>query len=441
MKEQIVPNKMQKIAPNASAPTVRVTTLGCKVNFCDGNALLAALVTAGFAATADGRPADVEVLNTCAVTSRSVQKARCLIRRVRAANPSAVVLVTGCAARLPERALHSIPEADDVCLSAPDVLAWLGGRYGIDTPGRPAQGGLDPGRTRAFVKVQDGCEAFCSYCVVPLVRGACRSVEPEMAAALVREAVERGYREVVLCGIHLGHYGRDLSGVSLAGLVRDVAALPGRFRVRLSSIEPLEVTPELLQVMSAGDRFCPHLHLPLQSGSDAVLKAMRRPYTAGQYLEIVEMARKILNNPAITTDIMVGFPGETEADHLSTLEVAARAGFARVHTFVFSPRRGTSAADMPGRVPAPDARRRSLEVRAACASTALRFRKTLVGTTAEVIVESAAGGFAEGLCRRYQRVRFPGGRELIANAASVYIIGDGGAGGVLEARPASREEA
>jgi len=406
---------------NKSPASVNVRTLGCKVNFCDGNALAGALAAAGFPTAAPGRPADVEIVNTCAVTARSVQKARTLIRRLRAANATGVVLVTGCAARMEGAASAAVPEADAVCPSPEDVVAWLKERYSLVAEPLIPAGGFDPARTRVFIKVQDGCASFCSFCVVPFVRGKPKSLELPRALGLLREAVARGYREIVLCGVHLGQYGRDLSGVSLVELMAQAAALDGDFRLRLSSVEPLDLSDEVLAVMSSNPRFCPHLHLPLQSGSDRVLKAMRRPYNISQYMNALDRARASLDNPAITTDIMVGFPGETGKDFELTLDAIRNAGFARGHVFVFSPRPLTQAYNLPERVAAAEARQRSLAARSACGRTALAFRNTLVATTAEIIVEEISGGFAHGLCARYQRVAVPGAARLKGSLVRVLI--------------------
>ncbi len=401
--------------------SVRVHTLGCKVNFCDSNAMCQALLDAGFRLAASA-PADVEILNTCAVTARSVAKARTLIRRIRSENPRAFLLVTGCAARLPGEVLSSIGEANAVCPTSEDAVDQVLGHFGGG--GHTAlSGGFDLGRTRAFVKIQDGCESFCTYCVVPHVRGNLRSLDGKAVVSLVEKALCEGFREVVLCGVHLGHYGRDLAGTTFADILRLVAAVPGDFRIRLSSIEPLEITREILDMMASARVFCPHLHLPLQSGSDRVLRAMNRPYTAESFLETVATARATLNNPAITTDIMVGFPGETDEDFAATLDVARKAAFARAHVFIFSPREGTPAATMRPLVPHEEGARRSRLVREASARTAADYRATLVGTTAEVVVEAVSNGFAEGFCARYQRIRFPAGGELTGSLASVYIEG------------------
>ena len=403
------------------------------MNFCDGGELVEALARAGFRTAEGNEPADVEVVNTCALTVRSVQKARMLVRQVRAGGPESIVIVTGCAARLAEGAFAGMKEADAVCASMGEVVDWVTARRGGGKP-EPSTGRGDARRTRAFVKVQDGCEANCSYCVVPLVRGRAKSTPVEEAVRKIREAAERGHREVVICGIHLGWYGRDVGGESLAGLLERVGRVEGEFRVRLSSIEPLEVTGELLGVMAGSERFCAHLHLPMQSGSDAVLRAMGRPYTLADYERVVERARKALNNPAITTDIMVGFPGESEGDHERTVEAARGIGFARGHVFVYSAREGTHAAEMGGRVDARTARRRSSEVREGCARTAAAFRMSLVGSRANVLVERACGGEAEGLCERYQRVRVRTRSTRAGEVVRVFIVGEVTGQGILEGR-------
>jgi threonylcarbamoyladenosine tRNA methylthiotransferase MtaB len=391
------------------------------VNACDSNALLDAALAGGFVRAREGQPADVIIVNTCAVTGRSTAKTRGLVRRAAADDEGALIIVTGCAVRIKDELLMGMPEVDFFAPSTREALDFLGRRCGFDLVLRT--GGLDPERTRAFIKVQDGCDSFCSYCVVPYVRGKPQSIALADVMATVRETVARGYREIILSGIHLGQYGKDTGISQLPRLLSEVAAAPGDFRVRLSSIEPLEVTDEVLSIMGSSERFCPHLHLPLQSGSDRILAAMRRPYDRDRYLAVVERAREALNNPAITTDIMVGFPGETEADHAETLDLVKRAGFARAHAFIYSPRPGTAAAAFPDRVAGEVARRRSREVRAAAAATARAYRKDLVGTVAEVLPEEVVGRQVEGFCRRYQRIRFAGGAELIGVPVQVCIIG------------------
>lgn len=415
------PEKWQKMAKIDAPPTIRAYTLGCKVNFCDTNALLEAAIAAGFVRAAEGSQADAVVVNACAVTSHSIAKTRALVRRVRARQREAIILLTGCAVKANEPQLLAMKEVDHFFREPNEALAWLGRWYGLNP--QPHSGGLDPERTRAFLKIQDGCDSFCSYCIVPIVRGKPQSLAPSSVMAALRRAVAGGYREIILSGIHLGHYGRDLEGVTLAALLKQIAGEEGDFRVRLSSIEPLEATEPLLATMALSKRFCPHLHLPLQSGSDRVLSEMRRPYNRQKYMEVVGTARRMLDNPAITTDIMVGFPGETEDDHRRTLDAIAEIGFARSHVFVYSPRPGTAAAALPDRVDPNTARRRSRQARDAALEAARRFREGLVGTVARVLPEEMVAGRREGFCERYQRVRFAGEMGLEKRFADVYISG------------------
>ena len=433
--------KIVEMHKKTRRPTFRARTFGCKVNFCDTAALAETLEKCGFRRVCDGQIPDVEIVNTCAVTARGVQKARRLIRKLRASNPNAFIVVTGCAVRMSEEHLLHMDEPDRLAPDPPQAAEELCRRFGLDPPGAIG-GGVDPDRTRTFVKVQDGCNAFCSYCVVPYVRGRERSIPVREVLESVKAALESGHREIVLSGTHLGRYGANCEGDGLRELLARIAALGDGFRVRLSSIEPLEVSDELLDMMGSSKIFCPHLHLPLQSGSDAILSAMGRPYTSEDFLETLDRIRNRLHDPAITTDILVGFPGETDADHRRTLEVAGRAGFSRAHVFVFSPRPGTPAEKLAGRVEGGIARRRSREVRRLCAESAAVYRRRLVGRVAEVLPEKSTGGMIEGLCRRYQRVRFKGSNDLLGRLVPIYIIGVGEARGqALEGRIASGREA
>jgi threonylcarbamoyladenosine tRNA methylthiotransferase MtaB len=255
----------------------------------------------------------------------------------------------------------------------------------------------------------------------------------------VREAVEGGRNEIVLCGTHLGRYGKETGNISLVTLITEIDRFDAPFRVRLSSIEPLEVSDELLEVMGSSKKVCPHLHIPLQSGSDRILEAMRRPYGAALFLSTLKRARAALSNPAITTDIMAGFPGEAEEDHRLTIELARRAGFARAHVFVFSPRPATAAETLDGRVASETARRRAAEIREVCGASAMEFRDGLVGRTVEVLGEVVSHGWAEGFCRRYQRVKFRGNGQPVGRLTRICIMRQG-PDGVLEGRTVPQEK-
>lgn len=334
---------------------LKTLTLGCKVNQYETEWVRQSLHTAGYTDARDDESADLCIVNTCTVTSEGDSKSRQVIRRMARENPGARIVVTGCyATRAPEE-VAALPQVAEVVTDKrelPDLL----GRFGVvDIPT-----GISTyaHRTRAYVKVQDGCLLRCSYCIIPHVRPNVSSRPINEIVSEVERLTANGFREVILTGIHLGHYGVESNWnkpkelwTRLSHLLEALAKLPGNFRVRLSSIEATEVTRELIDVMAAhGDRVCPHLHLCLQSGSDRILRAMRRRWSSKMFLSRCELLRSRLDNPAITTDVIVGFPGETEEDFQATLETSRAAGFCKIHGFPFSARKGTPAATMPDQV-------------------------------------------------------------------------------------------
>jgi len=373
--------------------TVRTHTLGCKVNQYETEFVRQALVGIGYRDAAEGEPADLCLVNTCTVTAEGDAKSRQTIRALARKNPGARLVVMGCyAARAPEE-VAAIPGVAEVVRDRrelPDLLARQGV---VDLP----TGISDfPHRQRAYVKVQDGCLLSCSFCIIPSVRPGMSSRPPAHILDEVRRLVDRGYRELVFTGIHLGHYGVDFNRgrpktdwVRLASLLEQVAALPGDFRVRLSSIEATEVTRELLAVMGAhAERICPHLHISMQSGSDRVLARMRRRWGARRFLERCGLAKQTLDQPALTTDIIVGFPGETDEEFAETCQTAAEAGFAKIHIFPFSPRRGTPAATMPDQVSAEVRNERVARLQQLEQRLQTRYFESLVGRRLRVLVES-----------------------------------------------------
>ncbi len=274
-----------------------------------------------------------------------------------------------------------------------------------------------------MLKVQDGCPEACAYCIVPLVRPAVRSTPAEEAVRQLAALVAEGYREVVICGIHLGLYGADLAPrTGLVDLLERMLTVPGLGRLRLSSIAPLEVSDRLLAlVQSEPERLCPHIHVSLQSGDDGVLARMGRPYTTGEFLDVVRRIREALPLPAVTTDVLVGFPGETEEAFAGTLRLCRQTGFSRIHAFPFSPRPGTRAAAMPDHVPRETIRARRRAVSALGDALAARYRESLVGRTARVVLETLhPDGSADGLSQRYVRVHVRG--PLPAGAARREIL-------------------
>ncbi len=372
---------------------LRVTTLGCKVNQYETELVRQGLQRVGFEDCAQGDQADVCIVNTCTVTNQGDVKSRQVIRRMARENPAARIVVMGCyATRAPDEVakLPGVAEVVTDKRELPDLMS----RFGVvDVPT-----GLDgfSGRHRAYVKVQDGCLLRCSYCIIPHVRPKLTSRPLTHIVDEVRRLTEAGHREVVLSGIHLGHYGVDWNRnkpreewTRLSDLVRQLCQLPGDFRIRLSSIEATEVTRSLIGVMTEySDRLVPHVHLCLQSGSDSVLRRMRRRWGTRMFLDRCRMLNEALNKPAITTDIIVGFPGETETEFQQTLQTCRAAGFSKIHAFPFSARRGTPAAEMPDQLPG-DLKNQRVHQLAELESELRRdYFASLVGESVQVLVES-----------------------------------------------------
>ena len=334
---------------------LKTYTLGCKVNQYETEFVRQGLLRAGYQDVPEGETADVCIVNTCTVTAEGDSKSRQVIRRLNKDNPQARIVVMGCyATRAPEevRRLPGVVEVVTDKRELPDLL----GRHGVvDLP--TGISGLT-GHRRAFVKVQDGCLLNCSYCIIPHVRPQMYSRQLEEVLREIEGLEQNGYQEVVLTGIHLGHYGVDFNRglprqdwTRLATLVRQICRRTNHLRVRLSSIEATEVTRELIDVMAEhADRVCPHLHVCLQSGSDRILRLMRRRWCSKRIIDRCHMVAQRLSLPAFTTDVIVGFPGETAADFAATERVCRQIGFAKLHVFPFSPRRGTAAAEMSEQV-------------------------------------------------------------------------------------------
>jgi threonylcarbamoyladenosine tRNA methylthiotransferase MtaB len=391
--------------------TVRFITFGCKANQYDTQVLREALARRGWS-EADG-DAELVVMNTCTVTAEAGRKARQLARRIARENPSTKIAMTGCLAESEPEILRELPGVEWVLGNGEakrpiNFLRELGHDVDPEELGIPAGITEFSGHTRAFLKIQDGCDMACAFCIIPSVRGKSRSrPAPELAAEVLR-LVAAGHVEVVLCGIHIGHWGRDL-GLELADLVRVLAELeavgpdgaPCDFRVRLSSIEATEVTPALLDVLAEHPaRVAPHLHMPLQSGDDEVLRRMNRWYRGDEYLEACARIRERLVEPAFTADVIVGFPGEEARHFANTARIVESVGFARLHVFPFSARPGTAAAEL-GAPPPPEAvRERRAELSELAHACGEAYRRRLSGLTERVVPE----GFA-GLSGRYQRVR------------------------------------
>ena len=396
--------------------SVRLVTFGCKANQYDTQLLREALVRRGLAE--HERDADLVVVNTCTVTAEAGRKARQLVRRLHREEPRTKIAVTGCLAESEPEVLRELPGVEWV-LGNGDAkrpahfLRAIGLAAEGDDPeelGVPAGITAFAGHTRAFVKIQDGCDHRCAFCIIPSTRGPSRSRDADELEREVEGLVRSGFVEVVLCGIHIGHWGRE-RGAALADLLERLVALeprdeqgrPLEFRLRLSSIEATEVCDRTVDLMaSRPERLAPHLHMPLQAGDDGVLERMNRWYDRRTYLEACDRIRSRLDRPAFTADVLVGFPGETDEAFERTLDAVRESGFARLHVFPFSPRPGTAAWDMDGRVPPPVVRERRARLSEVAAEVGDAYRRGLAGVRERVVLEGSAG-----LVGRYQRVRVP----------------------------------
>jgi threonylcarbamoyladenosine tRNA methylthiotransferase MtaB len=391
---------------------LKTWTLGCKVNQYETQYVREGLLSIGYRDAAPGESADLCVINTCTVTAEGDAKSRQVIRRLVRENPGARIVVMGCyATRAPDE-VTALPGVAEVITDKRALPDWLA-RLGVVV--RPTGISHFGDRHRAYVKVQDGCTLRCSYCIIPHVRPYQSSRPVDDVLDEVRQLLDHGYRELVLTGIHLGHYGVEGNGsrpqaesLRLAGLVRNIACLPGDFRIRVSSLEATEVTRELLAVMAEHPRkVCPHLHICLQSGSEAVLRRMGRRGGPRLLLDRCQLVRRMLDRPALTTDVMVGFPGETETDFEDTGRVLREAGFSKVHIFPFSARPDTPAAEMTGTVSPAVKAERSRRLAEIEAEQRERYFRSLVGRTLQVLVEAPRGaqdGFVVGTSCRYAPV-------------------------------------
>ena len=432
---------------------LKTITLGCKVNQYETEFVREGLLGIGYEDAIDQQPADLCIVNTCTVTNEGDSKSRQVIRRLARENPESKIVVMGCyATRAPEE-VASLPNVAEVVTDKrelPDLL----GRFGVvDVP--TGISGFAR-RHRAYVKVQDGCMLRCSFCIIPYVRPNLASRPAEHIVDEVRRLANGGHREVVLTGIHLGHYGVDWNRrlpkeewTRLSHLVRSLAELPGDFRVRLSSIEATEVTRELIAVMADHpEKVAPHLHISMQSGSDSVLRRMRRRWGAQRFVDRCGLLKERLERPAITTDVIVGFPGETDAEFAETVAVCREVGFSKIHMFPFSPRRGTPAAEMDDQVSKQTKHDRGVELARVEAELRDEYYASLEGMRLRVLVESRleqgeqnerAGASPPpapqhiGTSCRYAPVAVPA--ELAPIGQFVEVVAGGSNGSHLSARP------
>ncbi|MFW5897026.1 MAG: MiaB/RimO family radical SAM methylthiotransferase, partial [Bacillota bacterium] len=361
-----------------------------------------AFVDAGFRIVDFSQPADAFVINSCTVTATASRKSRQILRRAKRRHPGAVVALIGCYPEVAQKMGPGFPEYRTVFSLPADVLVGLvepedivGRVEGLLDSSLPEGDGFREISTvtRPVVVAQTGCDGRCTYCIIPTARGPLRSRPSGQVVEEVRGHVNAGVREIVLAGIHLGAYGKDgRSDMGLGGLVKSLTSIPGDWRLRLSSLEPMDLDSRLLERIVENPRVAPHLHLPLQSGCDAVLRRMGRTYTAGQYLDLINRARSRRSNLGVSTDIMVGFPGESECEHRESLEFVRSIGFTRTHVFPYSPRPGTPAAKLPNRVDGKTVRRRRDEFLTLAEESAMEFHRSQLGKTLRVLLEEEVEG-------------------------------------------------
>jgi threonylcarbamoyladenosine tRNA methylthiotransferase MtaB len=425
-----------------SGPRVAIVTLGCKVNAYDTAAIGERLIAAGCRLVPADAPADVVVINSCTVTNAADAEARRLARQARRDHPRARVVVTGCYAQTRPAEVARLEAVDHVIglgrlerlVEAVTAPAGIAERIDV-LPARRA-GDVStlgarsfPGHTRAFLKVQEGCDLFCTFCIVPMARGRSRSVEPRRVLAEVEAVAAGGFEEIVLTGVHLGGYGADLpGGFDLSRLVETIAERAAVARIRLSSIDPHEVSERLLHVMRDVPAVCDHLHVPLQAGDDGVLARMRRRYDAALARERLAMIREVLPGAQIGTDLIAGFPGEDDAAFERTLAFVAASPVTYAHVFPYSVRSGTTAAKLDGRVAAATIHERTRRLRGVCATAQETFLRGFDGTRAEVLVERRRDrrtGALRGYTRNYIRVTLTGPDALCGRRVPVRLAVDG----------------
>ena len=415
---------------------VTIATLGCRLNQVDSEDLAERLLANGYQVVdAEVPSVDVVVVNTCTVTARADASGRQAIRRAARRHPGARIVVTGCWAQTNPEAIARLELVDVVAGNAdkprlPQLIDRLLGRHApvatddaiLDIPPVATRAT----RARGFLKVQDGCRYRCAFCIVPLARGARRSVPPGVVLDRARAMVALGYRELTLTGVDLGNYGADLiPRTTLAAVLRGLVALSGLRWIRLSSVLPRYFTAELIDIVTGSSRIAPHLHVPLQSGSDAILRNMRRPYTVTMYRRLVERLVTARPDLGLGADVIAGFPGETEADAAATIALVESLPFSYLHVFGYSDRTGTAAASLPDRVDPRTVARRSATLRALGDVKSAVFTRRLLGATHAVMVlehRDRVRGDLVGLTGNYVEVGFEGADALKRTITRVKAI-------------------
>ena len=431
--------------------TVALETLGCRVNIYDSEALAELFRADGYEVVPFNTKADVYVINTCTVTNMGDRKSRQLISQARRKNPDAVIGVVGCYSQVAPEEIASL-EGVDIVLGSRNksrIVEFANrsratGEQLIEVTDVLTSHEFEPlevkdyqDHTRAFLKIQDGCNRFCSYCMIPYARGGISSKDRSQILDEINELVNHGFKEVILSGIHIASYGMDKrsveegillgkdKGYDLLDLLEELETVDGLLRIRIGSIEPTFFQGERLKRISRLKKLCPHFHLSLQSGSDSVLKRMNRRYTAAEYEEVVRALRREIPNVSITTDIIVGFPGETDLEHQETLEFLKRIALTKTHIFKYSPRQGTPAASMSNQIHGTIKEERSRELQNLSNKNEENFHQAMVGGKHLVLLERWDGQFAKGFTENYVEVEIEASEDLSGQIVKCKIISAG----------------
>jgi len=416
----------------------KIATLGCKVNQFETQALETMLNSRGFELAESDEKSDLVIVNTCAVTAESGRKSRQTIRKLKGENPGAIVAVCGCfsqlspdeVAELGADVVHGSGDkerfADDIAKSLLEKqkIEWADDPFSRKIMEELPSGAVD-GRTRAMLKIQDGCTNFCTYCIIPYTRGRVRSLSPERCAAQTEELAKKGFRELIITGIEIASYGRDLEPkCSLADAIEACAEKAGDMRLRLGSLEPTVITEDFVKRLKATGKVCDHFHLSLQSGSDEILHSMNRKYDTARFFEALQLLRKYFPNCGMTADLIVGFPGETDENHAQTLAFIKKCGFSAMHVFPYSKRPGTKAAEMEGQLSNAVKAKRASEAQKTALEMENEYLNACIGKKLSVLFESEKDGVSIGHAANYAQVCVNNGhlRKIVENVEITGVL-------------------
>lgn len=404
---------------------VAFSTLGCRVNVYESEAMAEKFIREGYEVVEANKKADVYVINTCTVTNMGDKKSRQIISRARRLNENSIIAVVGCYSQIAPKEVSDIPGVDVVLgtRNKGDVVYYVNkareeGKSQVHVEGVLKNKKFEElnieeyqDKTRAFLKIQDGCNRFCTYCIIPYSRGSVCSKDPKKVLEEVNKLAEHGFKEIILSGIHTASYGLDLEGsVNLIDIIDEIEKVEGIERIRIGSIEPAFFTPEVIEKIKGFKKLCPHFHLSLQSGCDATLKRMNRRYTAEEYAASVELLRKTMPDVSITTDVIVGFPGETDEEFNETYKFLEKIKLTKTHVFKYSPRKGTKAADMGDQIDGTIKEKRSKLLIELSNKNEKEFIEKFIGKEMDVLIETEVkgkNGVYEGYTRNYIKVQVP----------------------------------